>query len=141
MVRDPSTLVVMENVIPLDSGPVQSVETRYNFAGAGGYAPTGFKFDPILLRSKLPLDFFQARNAVPHRAGIGRRAACGGDLRKRRQSTGAGGKTGWAKKIDKRALSAASREAVQTAEDARAIAAPQVQALRVEDERKAARGA
>ncbi len=138
VVRDPSALVIMENAIPVESEPVPTVDTRYDFATGGGYVPTGFKFDPILLRSKLPLDFFQARNAVriAHGAGAEQHAAgiyanAVGQLERAEKLAGA-------KKLDRRALTAASREAVQTAEDARAIAAPKVAALRTEAERKAA---
>jgi len=139
-VRDPSTLVVLENQIPVDasSEPVPSVETRYDFAGAGGYVPTGFRFDAILLRSKLPLDFFQARNAVriAQSAGAAQHATAiftnaMAQLEKAEKLAGQ-------KKLDKRALTAASRETVQTAEDARAIAAPRAVAIRAEAERKAA---
>jgi outer membrane protein OmpA-like peptidoglycan-associated protein len=139
-VRDPSTLVVLENVIPVDDSttPVPTVETRYDFAKGGGYVPTGFRFDPILLRSKLPLDFFQARNAVriaqstgaeQHAATIFANATA--QLEKAEKLAGQ-------RSLDKRALTAASREAVQTAEDARAIAAPRAAAIRTEAERKAA---
>ncbi len=30
----------------------------------GGYIPTGYKFDPVVLNTKLPLEFFEARNAL-----------------------------------------------------------------------------
>ena len=30
----------------------------------GGYIPTGYKFDPVILNAKLPLEFFEARNAL-----------------------------------------------------------------------------
>ena len=30
----------------------------------GGYIPTGYKFDPVVLNAKLPLEFFEARNAL-----------------------------------------------------------------------------
>jgi len=30
----------------------------------GGYLPTGYKFDPVVLSANLPLEFYEARNAV-----------------------------------------------------------------------------
>jgi outer membrane protein OmpA-like peptidoglycan-associated protein len=139
-VRDPSTLVVLENAIPVDpsSDPVPSVETRYDFTGAGGYAPTGFRFDPILLRSKLPLDFFQARNAARIAQAAGAEQHASAIFTNAMAQLEKAEKLAGQKKLDKRALAAASREAVQTAEDARAIAAPRAAALRTETERQAA---
>jgi len=37
---------------------------RYELMERGGYIPTGYKFDPIVLNTKLPLEFFEARNAL-----------------------------------------------------------------------------
>ena len=139
-VRDPSTLVVLENVIPVDasSTPVPTVETRYDFAGGGGYVPTGFRFDPILLRSKLPLDFFQARNAVRIAQSVGAEQHAAAIFTNAMAQLDKAEKLAGQKNLNRRALTAASREAVQTAEDARAIAAPRAAALKAEAERKAA---
>jgi outer membrane protein OmpA-like peptidoglycan-associated protein len=139
-VRDPSTLVVLENVLPVDDpeNPIQSVETRYDFAGAGGYVPTGFRFDPVLLQSKLPLDFFQARNAVRIAQATGAEQHATAIFANAVAQMDRAEKLAGQKSPDKRALTAASREAVQTAEDARAIAAPRGAALRADAERKAA---
>ena len=139
-VRDPSTLVVLENVLPVDntSIPIQSVETRYDFSRGGGYAPTGFRFDPILLRSKLPLDFFQARNAVRIAQTAGAEQYAAAIFANAMTQLDKAEKLAGQKSVDKRALVAASREAVQTAEDARAIAAPRAASTRDEAERKAA---
>jgi outer membrane protein OmpA-like peptidoglycan-associated protein len=138
-VRDPSTLVVLENVIPVDDStvPVPTVETRYDFAKGGGYVPTGFRFDPILLRSKLPLDFFQARNAVRIAQSTGAEQHASAIFANATAQLDKAEKLAGQRTLDKRALTAASREAVQTAEDARAIAAPRAAALRTEAERKA----
>jgi outer membrane protein OmpA-like peptidoglycan-associated protein len=139
-VRDPSTLVILENVLPVDASatPIPSVETRYDFTGSGGYVPTGFRFDPILLRSKLPLDFFQARNAVRIAQAAGAEQHAAAILANAMTQLERAEKLAGQKSLDKRALTAASREAVQTAEDARAIAAPRAAALRADAERKAA---
>ena len=45
-------------------GSVETVNAKYELIERGGYIPTGYKFDPVVLNAKLPLEFFEARNAV-----------------------------------------------------------------------------
>ena len=137
-VKSPSQVVVLESGFEPGTEPLQKVDTSFDVARAGGYAPTGFRFDSVLLRTSLPLDFFQARNAmrIAEAAGAGQYAAtiyanAEGQMRRVDELAGQ-------KKIDKRALMNASREAVQTAEDARAVAARMVELKRQEAERLAA---
>ena len=64
-VRQPSNVVVLENVIREDTkGTTEAVNAKYELMERGGYIPTGYKFDPVVLNAKLPLEFFEARNAV-----------------------------------------------------------------------------
>src|SRR5437764_288037 len=64
-VRQPSNVVVVENVIREDTmGKVEAVNAKYDLLERGGYIPTGFKFDPVVANAKLPLEFFEARNAL-----------------------------------------------------------------------------
>src|SRR6202043_1168901 len=64
-VRRPSNVVVMENVIRPDTvGTTEVLDAKYELIDRGGYIPTGYKFDPVVLNSKLPLEFFEARNAL-----------------------------------------------------------------------------
>ena len=64
-VRRPSNVVVMENVIRQDTkGTSEVVDAKYELIDRGGYIPTGYNFDPVVLNAKLPLEFFEARNAV-----------------------------------------------------------------------------
>ena len=64
-VRQPSNVVVLENVIREDTkGTSEAVNAKYELMERGGYIPTGYKFDPVILNTKLPLEFFEARNAV-----------------------------------------------------------------------------
>ena len=70
-VRRPSNVVVMENVIRQDTaGTTEVVDAKFELIDRGGYIPTGYKFDPVVLNAKLPLEFFEARNAL--RIEIGR---------------------------------------------------------------------
>ena len=64
-VRRPSNVVVLENAItPETNGTTEPVDAKYELIGRGGYIPTGYTFDPVVLNAKLPLEFFEARNAV-----------------------------------------------------------------------------
>ena len=64
-VRRPSNVVIAENVIRPDTvGTSEAVDAKYELIDRGGYIPTGYHFDPVVLNSKLPLEFFEARNAV-----------------------------------------------------------------------------
>src|SRR5712672_433658 len=64
-VREPSNVVVIENVVRDDTkGTTEALNAKHDFLERGGYIPTGYKFDPVILNSKLPLEFFEARNAL-----------------------------------------------------------------------------
>ena len=64
-VRQPSNVVVLENVVREDTkGTTEAVNAKYELMERGGYIPTGYKFDPVVLNAKLPLEFFEARNAL-----------------------------------------------------------------------------
>jgi hypothetical protein len=64
-VRQPSNLVILENVVREDTrGTTEAMNTKYELMERGGYIPSGYKFDPVVLNTNLPLEFFEARNAV-----------------------------------------------------------------------------
>jgi hypothetical protein len=64
-VRQPSNAVVLENVVRDDTkGTSEAVNAKYELMERGGYLPTGYKFAPVILNAKLPLEFFEARNAL-----------------------------------------------------------------------------
>ena len=64
-VRQPSNVVVIENVVRDDTkGTTETVNAKYELMERGGYIPTGYKFDPVVLNARLPLEFFEARNAM-----------------------------------------------------------------------------
>jgi outer membrane protein OmpA-like peptidoglycan-associated protein len=138
-VRQPSNVVVIENVIREDTkGTFETVNARYDLLERGGYIPTGYKFDPVVLNTKLPLEFFQARNAL-------RIAQSEGADRYARDSYQHAVKLmdktdtyATDKNSDKKAMIAVAREAVQTAEDAREITVKQIEQERQDSERRAA---
>ena len=64
-VRQPSDVVVLENVVRADTkGTTEAVNAKYELMERGGYIPTGYKFDPVVLNAGLPLEFYEARNAM-----------------------------------------------------------------------------
>jgi outer membrane protein OmpA-like peptidoglycan-associated protein len=122
-VRRPSNLVVLENAIRSDTvGGTEDVDAKYELIDRGGYTPTGYKFDPLVLSAKLPLEFFEARNAVriAQSAGSEKYATTSYQNAVRQMDEADAMATG--KHKNKKSLIALSREVVQTAEDAREIA-------------------
>ena len=64
-VREPSNVVVLENVVTAETkGTSEAVDAKYELMERGGYLPTGYKFDPVVLSANLPLEFYEARNAL-----------------------------------------------------------------------------
>jgi outer membrane protein OmpA-like peptidoglycan-associated protein len=140
-VRRPSNLVVLENEVRSDTrGTTEAVESKYELIDRGGYIPTGYKFDPVVLNAKLPLEFFEARNAmrIAESAGAQRYAAASYD--KAAEQMKNADELAISRHSDKKSLISASRETVQTAEDAREIAMKTIETARREAERDASAG-
>ena len=138
-VRRPSNVVVIENVIREDTvGTTQAVNAKYDLLDRGGYIPTGYKFDPVVLNAKLPLEFFEARNAlrIAQSAGAEKYATSSYERAVQLMNQADGYAT--RKDVDKKSLIGVSREAVQTFEDAREIAVKRIEAERIEAEAMAA---
>ena len=136
-VQQPSNVVVLENVVRPDTrGTTEEVHAKYELTERGGYLPTGYKFDPIVLNARLPLEFYEARNAM-------RIAISEGADQYANESYGHALKlmdNADQYAIDKhhhtKELIAISREAVQTAEDARLIAVKKMDEARNQEERE-----
>jgi outer membrane protein OmpA-like peptidoglycan-associated protein len=138
-VRQPSNVVVLENVIREDTkGTTEVVNAKYDLLERGGYIPTGYKFDPVVMNTKLPLEFFEARNAVriAQSEGAEKYASDSYQHAVRLMNQADGYAT--SKHIDKKSLISVSREAVQTAEDAREISVKRIEAERIDAEARAA---
>jgi len=122
-VRTPSDVVVMENDIRPDTvGSTERVDAKYELTGRGGYIPTGYKFDPVLISVRLPLEFYEARNAVRIAESEGAdHYATASYANAIRQLTEANAMASH-KNPEQKPLIAISREVVQTAEDSREIA-------------------
>src|SRR5438477_4681938 len=137
-VRQPSNVVVLENVIREDTkGTTEAVNAKYDLLERGGYIPTGYKFDPVVLNSKLPLEFFEARNALRIAQSEGADKYAGDSYQHAVQLMNNADGYATRKSVPKKQLIAVAREAVQTAEDARAIAVKRIEAERLENERQA----
>ena len=138
-VRQPSNLVVLENVVRSDTkGTTEAMETKYELMERGSYIPTGYKFDPVVLNANLPLEFFEARNAVRIAQSEGAESYASDSYRRAVQLMDKVDQDAITKHTDRKAMIAVAREAVQTAEDARAIAVKKMVEMRLADERKAA---
>lgn len=137
-VRRPSNVVIAENVIRQDTkGTSEAMDAKYELIDRGGYIPTGYNFDPIVLNAKLPLEFFEARNAVriAKSAGAERYASSSYENAVRQMHEADAMATG--RHENKKSLISISRETVQTAEDAREIATKRIADDRAENERNA----
>ena len=122
-VRQPSNVVVMENIVREDTkGTTEVVKAQYELLERGGYIPTGYKFDPVVLNANLPLEFFEARNAVRIAQSVGAETYATSSYQHAVSLMNKADGYATSKHIDKKELIAVSREAVQTAEDAREIA-------------------
>jgi outer membrane protein OmpA-like peptidoglycan-associated protein len=141
-VRQPSNVVVLENVVRGDTtGTSEAMETKYELMERGGYIPTGYKFDPVVLNTKLPLEFFEARNALRIAQSEGAETYANDSYRHAVQLMDKTDQYATSGHIDKKPMIAAAREAVQTAEDARAIAVKKIDQERLDNERQAAANA
>jgi outer membrane protein OmpA-like peptidoglycan-associated protein len=136
-VRQPSNVVVLENVIREDTkGTSEAVNAKYELMERGGYIPTGYKFDPVVLNAKLPLEFFEARNALRIAQSEGSEQYASDSYQHAVQLMNRADGYAIEKHIDHKPLIAVSREAVQTAEDARAIAIKKMDEMRLANERQ-----
>ncbi|MFY9741186.1 MAG: OmpA family protein [Candidatus Sulfotelmatobacter sp.] len=137
-VRQPSNVVILENVVREDTkGTTEAVNAKYELMERGGYIPTGYKFDPVILNVKLPLEFFEARNAVRIAQSEGAEQYAPDSYKHAVELMNTADSDATDKHIDKKPLIAVSREVVQTAEDARAIAVKKIGDLRLAAEQQA----
>src|ERR1022692_2066505 len=138
-VRQPSNVVVLENEVRDDTkGTTEAVNAKYELMERGGYIPTGYKFDPVVLNARLPLEFFEARNAMRIAQSEGAEQYASDSYQHAVQLMNNADEYATRKHIDRKALITVAREAVQTSEDAREIAVKKLDELRLADERQGA---
>ncbi len=137
-VRQPSNVVVLENVVRADTkGTTEAVNAKYELMERGGYIPTGYKFDPVVLSASLPLEFYEARNALRIAQSEGAETYAAASYQHAVQLMNSADAYAIDKHIARKQLIAVSREAVQTAEDAREIAVKKIDEQRRASERQA----
>jgi hypothetical protein len=136
-VRQPSNVIVLENVVRADTkGTAEAVNAKYELMERGGYIPTGYKFDPVVLDAKLPLEFLEARNALRIAQSEEAETYANDSYQHAVQLMNTADGYATEKHSPRKQLVAASREAVQTAEDARAIAVKKMDEEHLANERQ-----
>jgi len=141
-VRQPSNVVILENVVRPDTkGTTEAVNAKYELMERGGYIPTGYKFDPVILNASLPLEFYEARNALRIAQSEGAETYAAASCQHAVQLMNRADAYAIDKHINKKLLIAVSRETVQTAEDAREIAVKKIDEQRLANERQASSNA
>jgi outer membrane protein OmpA-like peptidoglycan-associated protein len=141
-VRQPSNVVVLENIVREDTkGTTEAMHTKYELLERGGYIPTGYKFDPVVLNTRLPLEFFEARNALRIAQSEGAETYARDSYQHASQQMDQVDQDAINKHTDRKAMIGKAREVVQTAEDARFITVKKIEAERLENERQAAASA
>ena len=126
-VTQPGNMVVLENVLgPASQGRVENIDAQYELLGRGIYSSSNTKIENAIfgIDRKTPLELFEARNAVriAHIALADKYAAA--SLAKAEQQL-QNAEEVYSHKSDKKSVSAAAREAVETAEEARVMAVKQ----------------
>jgi outer membrane protein OmpA-like peptidoglycan-associated protein len=136
-VRQPSNVVVLENVVRESTkGTTEAVNANYELMERGGYIPTGYKFDPVVLNARLPLEFFEARNALRIAQSEGAEQYASDSYQHAVQLMNNADEYATNRHIDRKPLIAIAREEVQTAEDAREIAVKKLDEIRLANERQ-----
>jgi outer membrane protein OmpA-like peptidoglycan-associated protein len=133
----PSDVVVLENDVRRDTvGNIGAVDAKLELLSRGNYKDAGLQ--PAALNSKIPLDLYQARNAVQVAKSQGADHYATDTFNKAMTSLqNAEGFQSQKKDMRKQVIQA-SREAAQTAEDARVIAVRRAAEEKVANEKAAA---
>jgi outer membrane protein OmpA-like peptidoglycan-associated protein len=132
----PSNVVVMENVVRTDTkGKIEEMDAKYELLQRGQYErlanPLALKMD-----SKMPLELYQARNAVQIARASGAELLAPDTFSKAEDSLNQA-ESYQVSKAGHKQVTVAAREAVQTAEDSRAIAVRRQEEERLASERQA----
>jgi outer membrane protein OmpA-like peptidoglycan-associated protein len=141
-VSQPSDAVVMENVVRKETvGKVEEIDAKYQLLQRGQYTvnvpPADLK--PIPLDKNTPLDLYQARNAVRIAKWAGADVSAADSFEKAAKLL-AQAEAYKTRKAGSRPIAMTSREAVQTAEDARLITLKNQAEARLDQERAASAG-
>jgi outer membrane protein OmpA-like peptidoglycan-associated protein len=137
-VRQPSNAVVLENVVrETTKGTPEGVNAKYELMERGGYIPTAYRFDPVVLNAKLPLEFFEARNALRIAQSEGAEQYARDSYQRAIELTNEADQFATSRHLDDKGLIAVARSAVEASEDAREIAVKKLDEIRLANERQA----
>jgi outer membrane protein OmpA-like peptidoglycan-associated protein len=137
-VTQPSEAVVLENVVRPDTiGDVEEVDAKFDLLQRGQYSYVEGSAQPSVLDPHIPLGLYEARNAVNIARAIGADRYASDSYQKAVQLL-TQAESYQAHRGERKQVEMAGREAVQTAEDARAITAKRLDEERQEKERQAA---
>jgi outer membrane protein OmpA-like peptidoglycan-associated protein len=120
-VSRPSDVVVMENVVRADTvGKIELIDAKYELLERGQYEHLSNVLD-LKVNGKMPLELYEARNAVniARKSGADRFAA---ETFQKAESNLKQAETYRARNAGSKPVTMAARQAVQIAEDSRAIA-------------------
>jgi outer membrane protein OmpA-like peptidoglycan-associated protein len=138
-VTQPSDVVVMENFVRKDTvGTIEQVDAKFELLQRGQYTlnvnPADIK--PLRLNSKVPLELYEARNAVQIARWTGAERYAADTYKKAVQGleNAEGYLTG---KAGSKPIGTVAREAVQMAEDARIITVKKIAEEQLASERQA----
>jgi outer membrane protein OmpA-like peptidoglycan-associated protein len=138
-VTQPSDVVVMENVIRRDTtGTIEEVDAKYELLKRGQYVFNAnlAEVKPIRLDRKVPLELYEARNAVQIARWTGAEQYAPETYQK--AVLGLQNGEGYLKgKSGSKPIATVAREAVQMAEDARIITVKKIQEEQLANERQA----
>ena len=126
-VTQPGNMVVLENTFgPATQGKVENIDAQYELLGRGIYSSSNTKIENAIfgIDRKTPLELFEARNAVRiARIAQAEKYAASSLAKAEEQLKSA--EEAYSRKSDKKSVSAAAREVVETAEEARVMAVKQ----------------
>jgi outer membrane protein OmpA-like peptidoglycan-associated protein len=120
-VTQPSDLIVMENVVRTDTvGKIETVDAKYELLQRGQYQRMA---NPLNLKAdrKLPLELYEARNAVQIARAVGADRFAADTFQKAEKSLSEA-EAYQKRNAGRKPVTMTAREAVQVAEDSRAIA-------------------
>jgi outer membrane protein OmpA-like peptidoglycan-associated protein len=139
-VTQPSDAVVLENVVRKDTlGQVEEIDAKYELLQRGQYTlnVNPASIPRVTLDPKIPLELYEARNAVQIARWAGADRSAPESFEKAEQLLKQA-ESAQARKANRKSVAMTAREAAQTAEDARMIALKRQDQERLAKERQAA---
>jgi outer membrane protein OmpA-like peptidoglycan-associated protein len=138
-VTQPSDVVVMENFVRHDTiGTIEELDAKYELLPRGQYTLNVNPADirPIVLDRKVPLELYEARNAVQIARWIGAQRYAADTFQK--ALDGLQNAEGYLQgRAGRKPIGTVAREAVQMAEDARIITIKKIEEEQLANERQA----